>query len=988
MVNNRQDNFNQIYQAMRRGEMSSSKETWEASFNRLAQQIVLDLQPESVLVAGCGRGDLVRALRSLGVEAWGIDSPQSSIKDLLPECKLFCQVGSVLDPFPDNHYDLVVCVDVLDDLPLEQAARAVENLSQHTSQVIISTSPIELREAAGTTALTPDQWAAQFNLLGFVHDLDFDASFISPWAMRLVKSSLPIEQQVAAYERKIWQLNQEVALRRELAVEYKKELVRKDVDLQVLKPAHLQAELDAIRGSTSWKLITRLQKTREHLVPLGSRREKLMRTAMRGTSVLHREGLVGFTVLAYQKLTGKIRLKTTKLWYTYKLRHSNLPKTGVATQVEAVQERPELITHTEPIDIIICVHNALEDVQRCLASVLEHTSQPYRLILVDDGSDGETAAYLAGFANKNDAMFLRSEEATGYTCAANRGMCASSADYVVLLNSDTLVAPDWLDRMAACMQSDPKIGMVGPLSNTASWQSVPKIEDSGDWAANTLPAGLSASGMSQLIAAGSARLFVDMPLLNGFCLMVRRELLDEVGMFDEANFGEGYGEEDDLILRARKQGWKMALADDVYIYHAQSKSYSNDRRHTLSERAQKILRQKHGEQMISEGVRYCRYDPVLEGIRARAQVAYERHQSLQKGRQFFSRRLLFVLPVNSPGGGANVIRTESQSLQRMGVHVDFFNLEENRSEFTRLYPDLSQATIYGQPGDLIQLVKNFDGIIATHNATIDWMTPLSMDGGVQVLGYYVQGFEPLMYVTGSQAHRTALESYTKLSHIMLLTKTEWTRQQVLKATGRESRIVGASVDIDLYRPRPRTTPTWPNGPIKVTAMVRPESPYREPLKTMQLLSHASAKYKGEVEINLFGTPIDNPAFQALPVNFPWKQYGVLSPSQVANLLSQSDIFIDYSSHQAMGLTAMEAMACGCAVIVPQEGGASSYAVHERNSLIVDSSSFDQMWTALQQLIENEELRSRLRRGAIYDICAYYPERAAVNILDALFTDHP
>jgi glycosyltransferase involved in cell wall biosynthesis len=467
-------------------------------------------------------------------------------------------------------------------------------------------------------------------------------------------------------------------------------------------------------------------------------------------------------------------------------------------------------------------------------------------------------------------------------------------------------------------------------------------------------------------------------------MMIRRKLLDEVGLFDEENFGQGYGEEDDLVLRARKLGWKMALADDVYIYHAQSKSYSSDKRHALSEHAGKILREKHGERIISQGVHFCLQDLVLEGIRARAEVTYPRDQCLRQIRQYSGRKLLFVLPINSPGGGANVIRSEFIALQQMGVNVSFFNLTAHRDSFTKSYPDLSLFTTFGNIEDLEKTALDYDAVIATFNPTVSWLKPLLSKPTYPILGYYVQGFEPWMYTQGSQGYKTALDSYTLIDDMILFTKTEWTRQQVRQATGRESEVIGASVDIDLYRPRPRNAPQWPEGPIRIAAMIRPESPYREPLKTMQLLRETALKYKGEVEILLFGTPYENSAFQELPHDFSLKLFGVLNPEQVANLLSQADIFIDYSSHQAMGLTAMEAMACGCAAMVPQYGGASSYAVHEQNSLLIDMSSFENVWIAMQRLIDDEKLRDHLRHKAIHDICAYFPEQAAMNMLKVLF----
>ncbi|NJD60320.1 MAG: hypothetical protein C3F13_17370 [Anaerolineales bacterium] len=977
------DNLNLVYHRQRWG--SDRLDDSQEIFQQLAERIILDLHPGSVLDVGCGSGALVRALRQRGVDAWGTDDPGTSIQAFIPEFQAFCQLASVLEPLPQSHYDLIVCIDVLEHVSNEHTAQVVENLCSHADQILFSCIPLEVGAGPHANVQPPEAWAEIFYRFGFQHDLDYDSSFIAPWAMRFVRTQLALKDRIQLYERKLWQLSQEVSLRRELAVEYKLELAKKEMDLQSWKPQHLQAELDAIRNSTSWRIITRFQRLREWLIPPGSRRETFMRRIFYGFSVLHREGVKGFIALSVARSKSKIEIQSSRLRNRYRLRHAKVSGTGQSCSIAAVEVRPPLTAHTCSVDIIICVHNALKDVQHCLASLFENTTQPYHLILVDDGSDSPTAQYLHEFSEAHPALLLRSDTATGYPSAANRGMQASTAEFVVLLNSDTILTPAWLDRLATCIQTDPAIGMVGPLSNTASWQSVPRIEDDGDWASNPLPAGLSPAGMSDLVASKSARLYPDMPLLNGFCLMIRRKLLDQVGYFDDVGFSQGYGEEDDLVLRARKQGWKMALADDVYIYHAQSKSYSTEKRIALAERAQKVLREKHGEKIIAQGVKFCRQAPVLEGIRARAQVAFERDQCIRRCRQFAGKKLLFILPVNCSGGGANVIRSESIAMQQMGVEVSFYNQPANRAGFEMAYPDLAQSVIYGEAEYLPAVARNFDVVIATYNPTVSWLKQLDTLDSHPILGYYIQGFEPLMYVKGSQAYNIALESYSLLENIRLISKTDWTRQQVQRASGRECRVIGPSVDIDLNRPRPRTSPLWPVGPLKLTAMIRPESPYREPRKTLELLQRAVEKYKGEVEANLFGTPPDNPAFLELSLGFPWKMYGVLNPSQVAHLLSQTDIFIDYSSHQAMGLTAMEAMACGCGVIVPHNGGASSYAVHEKNSLIVDCSSFENVWSALQRLIQDEGLRNRLQHNAIHDICAFYPERAALNILQTLFT---
>jgi len=137
---------------------------------------------------------------------------------------------------------------------------------------------------------------------------------------------------------------------------------------------------------------------------------------------------------------------------------------------------------------------------------------------------------------------------------------------------------------------------------------------------------------------------------------------------------------------------------------------------------------------------------------------------------------------------------------------------------------------------------------------------------------------------------------------------------------------------------------------------------------------------------LFGTEVDDPAFGELPHNFSWNLAGVIGPHKVANFLNELDIFVDYSSHQAMGLTAMEAMACGVAAIVPIEGGAATFARHEDNCLLVDTSSPEDCWQALVRLVDDQHLRANIQKNAMHDMPRYFPERPALEILKVIFGD--
>lgn len=646
----------------------------------------------------------------------------------------------------------------------------------------------------------------------------------------------------------------------------------------------------------------------------------------------------------------------------------------------------KIVPNTASVDIVVCVHNALEDVERCLSSLVRHTLPPYSLILVDDGSFDPTRDYLRRFAFDQDALLIRNDAARGYTLAANQGLHASNADYVVLLNSDTVVSPDWLDRMAMCAASDAAIGIVGPLSNTASWQSVPKLEEDGDWASNPLPQGVDVEQMAMLVACRSARLYPRIPFLNGFCLMIKRQVIEDIGYFDEATFGRGYGEENDYCLRARKAGWTLAVADDAYVFHAQSKSYSHERRMQLCDQAGAALAAKHGHEIIEQGVLLCREDRVLQGMRARARLMSGRQAMIDCGQEAWEgKRVLFVMPVMAAGGGANVVISEARAMVAMRADVRILNLKRIREPFEDSYPGLDIPVIYAdKEEDFARLSAGFDAVVATANHTVQWLRPLADHHPRPIIGYYIQDFEPYFYAQDTAEYRIALDSYSAIDGMVLFTKTEWNRDEVSKMTGKHCAIVGPSFDAELFMPRRRQRAPQSEAPIRICAMVRPSSQRREPILTMRVLRMVQRAYAGKVEIVIFGVEDDDPKFSPLPRDFSFVNLGLRTPEQMAALLNEMDVFVDFSSYQAMGLTAMEAMSCGAAVIVPRAGGAASFAEDGENALIVDTSDERECYKALERLIVDHDLRLRLQCRAQVDVVRFSPENAAFNILQALF----
>ena len=209
------------------GEPYQRSEVWLSLFKGFAERIYVDINPGTVLDAGCAMGLLVETLRDSGVEAWGVDISKYAIDHVAPEIRDFCWLGSVTDPFPQK-YDLIVSIEVVEHLPRQDSEKAVSNFCQHSNDILFSSTPFDYKEVSHFNVQPPEYWAEQFARQGFYRDVDFDASFITPWAVRYRKKSEPLHRVVRDYERKYWLLWKENADLRELSKEMRDQLAENE----------------------------------------------------------------------------------------------------------------------------------------------------------------------------------------------------------------------------------------------------------------------------------------------------------------------------------------------------------------------------------------------------------------------------------------------------------------------------------------------------------------------------------------------------------------------------------------------------------------------------------------------------------------------------------------------------------------------------------------------------------------------------------------
>jgi GT2 family glycosyltransferase len=259
------------------------------------------------------------------------------------------------------------------------------------------------------------------------------------------------------------------------------------------------------------------------------------------------------------------------------------------------------------VDVIVPVYNQADYLENLLASLsVAHNVTPVEVIVIDDCSTEQSTLHVLDSYVKREAItLLKNQENIGFTRTVNRGMALHRDRDVVLLNSDTCVHNDWLDRMAACAYSEPNIATVNPLtsqygSHISCYPGLARKFD-GDLE-------LSGDELSKICALVNHGFHANVHTTVGFCMYIRRQSLDCIGYFDAENFPTAYGEETDFCYRARKVGWVHRIAGDAYVEHFNGKSFG-ERADKLKENMVAAFSRLHPESRYCDE-HFAKHDPI------------------------------------------------------------------------------------------------------------------------------------------------------------------------------------------------------------------------------------------------------------------------------------------------------------------------------------------------------------------------------------------
>jgi GT2 family glycosyltransferase len=228
-------------------------------------------------------------------------------------------------------------------------------------------------------------------------------------------------------------------------------------------------------------------------------------------------------------------------------------------------------------DVVVPVYVGLAELEACLHSLTATLPSGTHLVLVNDGSpDPAITARLAAAASLSTSegprvTVLEHERPRGFPAAINAGLahlCSNLKRDVIILNSDTIVSPQWLERLSAVAHSDPAIGSCTPLTNDGTIVSYPELDQ--PWESPD-PAALAE--LNDLCWEANGSDAVDIPSGVGFCMFIKGACLAEVGLFRDDVFAQGYGEENDWCLRAGHLGWRSVAAPGVFVAHSGGRSF-------------------------------------------------------------------------------------------------------------------------------------------------------------------------------------------------------------------------------------------------------------------------------------------------------------------------------------------------------------------------------------------------------------------------------
>jgi GT2 family glycosyltransferase len=247
------------------------------------------------------------------------------------------------------------------------------------------------------------------------------------------------------------------------------------------------------------------------------------------------------------------------------------------------------------ITVIVPVYGDWDSLEQNIRSLLKTVPvmSGHKVLFVNDcGPEADTIEdniieLINGYENFS---YHRNNRNLGFVKNCNNAVLnlSDKSTDILLLNSDTKVTKGFLTSMQNVLYAKHDIGAVCPRSNAATIFSVPMNTSS-----HTTYTMEQSYALYKKIKWRLPKYYIS-PIAHGFCMMIRRSVVNQYGLFDEI-YGKGYGEENDFCMRIRNRGWKCAVANKAFVFHYKARSFGDKQRTTLVRNNEDVLINRYPE---------------------------------------------------------------------------------------------------------------------------------------------------------------------------------------------------------------------------------------------------------------------------------------------------------------------------------------------------------------------------------------------------------
>ena len=480
--------YNADYYKTGCGRDYSDLEFWSPVFERIADRIIEDFAPKTVLDAGCAYGYLVAALRDRGVQAFGIDISKHAIANVRDNIKSYCSVCSLTDPLPENfpdNFDLITCIEVLEHMYEDEGTLAIENLCKHTENIIFSSTPSDLKEPTHFNVQQQEYWAKRFAVNGLYNQITYSANYISPVAVYFKRSDF-CPKIIEDYERNT-------------------RIIKQNLNDALLRNSELSNQ-----NSELQKAFKEQQKNISDLDKKNIMAEKMYQEIISSRS---------------WRITKPIRL----LLDQFKKKRHNLGKLADVSKIERQRQVRHIFLKDIKISILVPLYNTPEKfLCEMIESVQKQTYFNWELCMAD-GSDDEHKSVME-ICEKYCAVdkrikYKKLEKNLGISLNTNECIKMATGEYIALFDHDDVMHQSALFYvMEAVCEKDAHFVYTDEATFSGELKNIVSIHWKPDYAVDNLRAN------------------------NYICHLsvFSKELLDKVGWFNPEYDGS---QDHDLVLR-------------------------------------------------------------------------------------------------------------------------------------------------------------------------------------------------------------------------------------------------------------------------------------------------------------------------------------------------------------------------------------------------------------------------------------------------------